>query len=170
MKKVANRIQNTFVFAASRSAPNAAAMIGAVLGGGAGSGSVPSSPNGRSARSPGRSRITSNTARAATPSITQISPSAIRQPRLSVRLASSGRNTSCPVATLAVRMPTTRPRRAVNQRAAMVAPSTSAVMPVPRPITTPHSSTNCQICVMNSDATRPEATTSNDVSVTLRRP
>ena len=170
MKKVANRIQNTFVFAASRSAPSAAAMIGAVLGGGAGSGSVPSSPNGRSPTSLGRSRITSSTAKAATPSITHISASATRQPIRSVRLASSGRNTSCPVATLAVRMPTTRPRRAANQRAATVAPSTSAVMPVPRPITTPHSSINCQIFVMNSDATRPETTTSKADSVTLRRP
>ena len=47
MKKVANRIQNTGVFAASRSVPSAAAMIGAVFGGGAGKGCVPSSPNGR---------------------------------------------------------------------------------------------------------------------------
>jgi len=44
MKKVANRIQNTRVFAASRSVPSAAAMIGARFGGGAGSGSVPASP------------------------------------------------------------------------------------------------------------------------------
>jgi len=40
MKKVANKIQNTRVFAPSRNAPSAAAVIGAVLGGGAGSGSV----------------------------------------------------------------------------------------------------------------------------------
>ena len=146
-------------------------MIGAVFGGGAGSGSVPSSPNGRRPTSLGRSRITISTAKAATPSITQISASA-DPPAIScsVRLASSGRNTSCPVATLAVRMPTTRPRRAENQRAAIVAPSTSAVMPVPRPITTPHSSISCQTCVMNSDATRPETTTSSADSVTLRRP
>ncbi len=58
MKKVANRIQNTLDFEASRSVPSAAAMIGAVLGGGAGSGSVPSSPNGRRPTSLGRSRIT----------------------------------------------------------------------------------------------------------------
>ena len=55
-------------------------MIGAVLGGGAGNGSVPSSPNGRRPTSLGRSRITISTANAATPSITQINPSAIRQP------------------------------------------------------------------------------------------
>ena len=102
--------------------------------------------------------------------MTQTSDSAKRQPYCSVRLASSGKNTSCPVATLAVRMPTTRPRRATNQRAAIVAPSTSAVMPVPSPITTPHSSTNCQTCVIISEASRPETTTSCATSATLRRP
>jgi len=66
MKKVANRIQNTRVFEASRRVPRAAAMIGAVFGGGAGSGSVPVSPNGLKPRSLGRSRISSNTADADT--------------------------------------------------------------------------------------------------------
>ena len=80
MKKVANRIQNTCDFEASRRVPSAAAMIGAVLGGGAGNGSVPSSPNGRRPTSLGRSRMTISTANAATPSITQTSASAIRQP------------------------------------------------------------------------------------------
>ena len=145
-------------------------MIGAVLGGGGGSGAVPSSPNGRKPTSPGRSRISSSTADAATASITHISASAIRQPIRSVMAASSGRNTNCPVATLAVRMPTTSPRRAANQRAAMVAPNTSAVMPVPMPITTPHSSINCQTFVMASDVTSAEATISSADSVTLRRP
>ncbi len=74
------------------------------------------------------------------------------------------------MATLAVMMPTTRPRRATNQRAAMVAPSTSAVMPVPIPITTPHSSINCQTFVIASEATRPETTMSCADSATLRRP
>ena len=74
------------------------------------------------------------------------------------------------MATLAVRMPTTRPRRATNQRAAIVAPSTSAVMPVPSPITTPHSSIRCQTCVIASEATRPDTTINSANSVTLRRP
>ena len=38
---------------------------------------------------------------------------------------------------------------------ATVAPSTSAVMPVPTPITTPQSSTSCQTSVMKSEATMP---------------
>jgi len=42
-----------------------------------------------------------------------------------------------------------------NQRVATVAPRTSAVMPVPTPITTPQSATSCQTCVMNSDTTMP---------------
>ena len=170
MKKVANNIQNTGDFEASRSVPSAAAMIGALLGGGDGSGSVPLSPNGRRPTSLGRSRMTSRTRNAETPSMTQISESAMRQPKRSVRLASSGRKTNCPVATLAVRMPTTRPRRATNQRAAIVAPNTSAVIPVPIPMTTPHSNINCQTSVIASEASRPETTTSCAASVTLRRP
>ena len=145
-------------------------MIGASVGGGAGSGWVPSSPNGRRPTSLGRSRITINTAKAATPSITHINASATRQPSRSVRLASSGRNTSCPVATLAVRIPITSPRRTANQRAATVAPSTSAVMPVPMPTTMPHSNIKCQIFVIASEATSAETTISNAESVTLRRP
>ncbi len=61
-KKVANRIQNTEDLEESRSVPSAAAMIGALAGGGAGSGAVPSSPNGRRPTSLGRSRITISTA------------------------------------------------------------------------------------------------------------
>ena len=59
--------------------------------------------------------------------------------RILVSFASMGRKMSCPVALLAVSMPTTRPRRSANQRVATVAPRTSATMPVPRPTTTPQS-------------------------------
>lgn len=67
-------------------------------------------------------------------------------------------------------MPITRPRRATNQREAIVAPSTNAVMPVPIPITTPHSRMSCQTCVMASDANSPETTINCAASVTLRSP
>ena len=80
MKNVANRIQNTLDFEASRRVPSAVAMIGALFGGGAGSGSVPSSPNGRRPRSLGRSRMIISTAKAATPSMTHTKASASRQP------------------------------------------------------------------------------------------
>ena len=131
---------------------------------------MPVSPNGRKPKSLGRSRISISTAKAERPSTQQTSASAARQPSRSVSEASSGRNTSWPVATLAVMMPTTSPRRATNQRVAMVAPSTSAVMPVPMPMTTPHSSISCQTFVMASEATSAETTMSCAASVTLRRP
>ncbi len=43
----------------------------------------------------------------------------------------------------------------VNQRADTVAASTMAVRPVPRPTTTPQSSSSCQSSVMNSEPTKP---------------
>ena len=55
-------------------------MIGAVFGGGGGSGSVPSSPYGRRPTSVGRSRISSSTSDAANASTAQTSISATRQP------------------------------------------------------------------------------------------
>ena len=170
IKNVANSAQNTADFEQSRRVPSAAATIGALFGGGASTGSVPSSPNGRRPRSLGRSRINSSTQNAAIASITHTIANATRQPNRSVMLARSGRNTSCPVATLAVRMPTTSPRRAENQRAAIVAPNTSAVMPVPMPITTPQSSISCQTWLIASEARSPDMTISCAATVTLRRP
>ena len=61
------------------------------------------------------------------------------------------------MAELAVSSPTTRPRERENQRVAIVAPSTSAVRPVPAPSTTPQSSTRCQTRVIASEARSPEA-------------
>jgi hypothetical protein len=49
---------------------------------------------------------------------------------------------------LAANRPTTSPRFSVNQRLATIAPSTSAVSPVPQPSTRPHSKNSCQSCVM----------------------
>ena len=48
--------------------------------------------------------------------------------------------------------------------------STNAVMPVPRPTTTPQSRINCQTSVIPSDNTSAETTMSCAASVTLRRP
>ena len=58
----------------------------------------------------------------------------------------------------AASIPTTNPRRCWNQRAATVAPSTSATMPVPRPMSTPQSATSCQTSVIAIDASTPDAT------------
>jgi hypothetical protein len=57
--------------------------------------------------------------------------------------ASIGRNTSWPVAFAADSIPSTRPRRASNQRLATMAASTIDVTPVPVPTSTPHNSVNC---------------------------
>src|SRR5215213_5539822 len=61
----------------------------------------------------------------------------------SVRLARMGRKINCPVAPAAVRMPITRPRRATNQRLAMVAANTRAMDPVPTPTSSPQVISNC---------------------------
>ncbi len=102
--------------------------------------------------------------------MTTTKTSAALQPKSSVSLASSGKKTSWQVAVLAVSMPTTRPRRWWNQRAATVAPSTSATIPVPRPIRTPHSATSCRICVMASEARTPEVTMAIAATTTARTP
>ena len=94
----------------------------------------------------------------------------MRQPKRSVKSAISGRNTSCPVAELAERRPTTSPRRWVNQRAATVAASTIAVRPVPTPITTPQSSTNCHTRVIASEARKPATTRASAQIITRRSP
>ena len=58
----------------------------------------------------------------------------------------------------------------LNQRVAIVALSTKAVMPVPMPTTTPHSRISCQTWFMPSDSTSAVTTVNSAVSVTLRRP
>ena len=74
------------------------------------------------------------------------------------------------MAVLAVSIPTTSPRRSWNQRAATVAPSTSATMPVPSPIRTPQSATSCQSWVMKSDASTPPDTMPIAATTTARTP
>ena len=74
------------------------------------------------------------------------------------------------MALLAVINPTISPRRAVNHRVATVAPSTSAVMPVPTPTTTPQSSISCQSSVMTSDPPMPSAISTSAVATTRRSP
>jgi len=81
-----------------------------------------------------------------------------RQPWASTRAASSGRKMSCPVALLAVRIPMARPRRAVNQRLTTVAPSASAIMPVPAPTTRPQSNMSCHALCMSAVSATPVAT------------
>ena len=93
-----------------------------------------------------------------------------RQPRRSTKAASMGRKMSWPVAVEAVSTPMTTPRCAVNQRLTMVAPSTSAVMPVPEPTRTPHSMTSCQEADMRVVSATAVDTRSREPAMTRRTP
>jgi hypothetical protein len=95
---------------------------------------------------------------------------ATRQPLCSAAAATTGRNTSCPVALPAVRMPVTRPRRRTNQRCATVAANTSAIEPVPSPTSTPQSSTSCQLAWTKTVSPEPTAISSSAHVVTRRMP
>src|SRR4051812_20964938 len=67
-------------------------------------------------------------------------------------------------------MPDTSPRRATNQRPVTVATSDSAIEPVPRPTSRPHSSTSCQLAVMNTVSPLPVAVISSATTTTRRMP
>ncbi|PFX04980.1 hypothetical protein CJ469_00390 [Nocardia farcinica] len=78
--------------------------------------------------------------------------------------------TSWPVAAPAVSTPMTSPRRRTNQRLAMVAANTSAIAPVPVPISSPQHTSSCQEAVMNTLPPAPSATSSNAAETTCRMP
>ncbi len=84
--------------------------------------------------------------------------------------AATGRKMSWPVAVLAASRPTTRPRRAVNQRLATMAPRTSAVRPVPAPSSTPQSRNSCHSCVTRVASASDTAMKTEAVTMTRRRP
>jgi hypothetical protein len=93
-----------------------------------------------------------------------------RQPMLSAIAATGGRMTSCPVACPAVSTPITSPRRVTNQRSAMVAASTSAIDPVPPPMSTPQKIRSCHEAVMKTLPAAPSATSASAIGTTRRRP
>ena len=95
---------------------------------------------------------------------------AVRQPRVSTIPASSGRNTSCPVALAAESAPSTTPRFWSNQRVATIAASTIDVTPVPAPTSTPHSSISCHSACMRVEAATEAASSSSAPSTTRRSP
>src|SRR3954449_4849353 len=165
--KLTASTQNTRVRPASAS-PRRAVRAAPVRTGSTSSAGVP--PYGATPTSRGRSR-SRNATRGTTASAAAVVPSAaVRQPHRASAQATSGRNTSCPVAPPAVRMPDTRPRRATNQRPLTVATSDSAIEPVPRPTSTPHSSTSCQLACMNTVSPLPVAVTSRATTTTRRMP
>ena len=93
-----------------------------------------------------------------------------RQPYCSESQAISGRKTNWPAAPPAVSTPITSPRRLTNHRFAMVAAKTSAIDPVPRPISTPQVSTSCQPAVTKTVSPLPSATSTRAQQVILRMP
>src|SRR6185369_7536825 len=93
-----------------------------------------------------------------------------RQPWYSVTCATTGKKISWPVALAAVSTPVTRPRRASNHRVATVATKPIEIDPVPTPTSTPHSSTSCQLVVMNTLSADPVAMSVNATERTGRTP
>ena len=110
---------------------------------------------------------TSGATSSATPATTS---TATRQPRTTTSDASSGRNSSCPVAPLAVSRPITRPRRWTNQRLATIAPSAKAVEPVPNPTIRPQSRSSCQEACIAVVRLMAVATISSAATMTRRIP
>ena len=93
-----------------------------------------------------------------------------RHPWCSVTSATTGRKISWPVALAAVSTPVTRPRRASNHRVATVATKPIEIDPVPTPTSTPHSSTSCQLAVMNTLSADPAAMSISAAESTGRTP
>ena len=73
------------------------------------------------------------------------------------------------MAALPLNMPTTRPRRLVNQRLATVAPSTLAVTPVERPSMRPHVIHNCHTAVIWVDSAKPSTISPRHATQPQRR-
>jgi hypothetical protein len=117
--------------------------------------------------SAGRSRRSSPAIGSATSAAPPTTAIAQRQPRVA-RCAISGRKTSWPVEFAAVSRPTTSPRRAANQRVAIIAASTGATAPVAAPVTSPHSRYKCHGCDA-SGVSAAEAAISPSATVTTRR-
>lgn len=64
----------------------------------------------------------------------------------------------------------TSPRRATNQRFAIVAARTSAIDPVPSPISTPQKISSCHDAVMSTLPPAPSATRARAAATTWRMP
>ena len=109
-----------------------------------------------------------STTRNTTPAVAATVYVTLRQPCAVTSRASTGRKTSCPVALAAESMPSTRPRRASNQRLTTIAASTMAVTPVPVPTSTPQKSVSCHCECMVEESATPAVSTAR-ASSTMRR-
>ena len=172
IKKVPNSTQNTRFLSAPRSSRSGSRKdIGATPAAGGASTEVSAwAPKGRRPRSRGWSRTSSHTSAATSRQHSTTGISAQRQPTTSISQVARGRNNNWPVATLAVSMPSTRPRRCSNQRLATTAPSTRAISPEPRPSSTPHSRIRCQTSLICVDRPSPPATDSSAPAIIGRSP
>ncbi|MNS75198.1 hypothetical protein D3C72_1087020 [compost metagenome] len=170
IKNVPASSQKVCVRAASRSTTKGPRSVSGA-GGPDGAGAVPgSSPNAGRPTSPGRLRISAKTNTASAAQATSTGSTAVRHPMCSISHAATGRKASWPVAELAVRMPTTSPRRAVNQRLATTAASTSAVMPEPTPSISPQATNNCHNSVATVASAMPPAISASAAQTTFRTP
>lgn len=127
-------------------------------------------PYGARSTSAGWSRNSSHTNGTTHRAVRETVTVAGRQPWCSTSQDSSGRKTSCPEAPAAVRIPVTRPRRAVNHRLVTVAAKAMAIEPLPRPTSTPQNSTSCHEAVIHTVAAEPPAMTVSAHATTLRMP
>ena len=75
-----------------------------------------------------------------------------------------------PVAVLAVSSPMTKPRLVANQRLTMVAPSTIATQPEPRPVSTPQVRMSCHGAVIRALAAVAAAIRASAPTSVRRRP
>ena len=169
MKKVAASTQNVRLPAASRRTTKGVKKVMRWVDTAA-TGVPGSSPKGCNPKSDGRLRMKHSARIAISTQPTTIGVMAARQPQCSIIQAATGRKASCPVAALAVSKPMTRPRRAVNQRFATTAPSTSAVRPVPSPSIRLHNTKSCHRCVACVTIAMPKPTSANPLQMTARRP
>lgn len=129
-----------------------------------------SAPKGRTPRSCGWSRMTSQAMGATASAATAMTREAGRQPTSCARAATGGRKISCPVAEPAVRTPMTSPLRATNHRLATVAARTRAIDPVPVPMSTPQKMCSCQDAVISVLPPAPSATRVSAPAMICRMP
>lgn len=169
MKKLKNSSQKSRERLAISSVRNATASGFSFVASGAGGASA-GSPYGRSFTSAGRSGNRNATSGITIAAATATTSTTGRQPWRCAIAASIGRNTSWPVAVLAVRIPITRPRRAWNQRVTKVADSVSATTPVEQPTISPQITTICQLCVIIDDSATPALIVTSAVRIVGRSP
>ncbi|MCY1330003.1 hypothetical protein D9M69_156240 [compost metagenome] len=171
IKKVPARTQKAWVRAASRNTTNGARSVSGAGGADGCTGAAAgTSPNAARPTSAGRLRIRPSTSTASSAHAASTGSTATRQPICSISQAATGRNASWPVAELAVSRPMTSPRRALNQRLATTAASTSAVSPEPTPSISPHATKSCHSSVDTVASAMPPAISASAAQTTLRTP